>query len=124
MKYTVTIALALLLAWPAFAQQTDSTARKTFSINASLWTRGEFRDGALPAENGADYAVFLMSNNVLRFNYSGNYLEARVSPKFFGIWGAKGSGAVAAMPLLDMALAVWKEGYTFAEGGIEPYKYL
>lgn len=95
MKYTVTIALALLLAWPAFAQQTDSTARKTFSINASLWTRGEFRDGALPAENGADYAVFLMSNNVLRFNYSGNYLEARVSPKFFGIWGAKGSGAVA-----------------------------
>ncbi len=36
----------------------------------------------------------------------------------------EGSGAVAAMPLLDMALAVWKEGYTFAEGGIEPYKYL
>ena len=95
MKYTVTIALALLLAWPSFAQRTDSTSRKTFSINASLWTRGEFRDGALPAENGEDYAVFLMSNNVLRFNYSGNYLEARVSPKFFGIWGAKSSGSVA-----------------------------
>ena len=33
----------------------------------------------------------------------------------------EGSGAVAAMPLLDMALAVYGECYTFAEGGIEPY---
>ena len=33
----------------------------------------------------------------------------------------EGSGAVAAMPLLDMALAVYRTCYTFAEGGIEPY---
>ena len=33
----------------------------------------------------------------------------------------EGSGAVAAMPLLDMALAVYRECYTFADGGIEPY---
>ena len=33
----------------------------------------------------------------------------------------EGSGAVAAMPLLDMALAVYRECYSFAEGGIEPY---
>ncbi|MBE6908499.1 MAG: nicotinate-nucleotide--dimethylbenzimidazole phosphoribosyltransferase [Ruminococcaceae bacterium] len=33
----------------------------------------------------------------------------------------EGTGAVAAMPLLDMALAVYREAYTFAEGGIEPY---
>ena len=33
----------------------------------------------------------------------------------------EGSGAVAAMPLLDMALAVYRECYTVAEGGIEPY---
>ncbi|MBE7004249.1 MAG: nicotinate-nucleotide--dimethylbenzimidazole phosphoribosyltransferase [Ruminococcaceae bacterium] len=33
----------------------------------------------------------------------------------------EGTGAVAAMPLLDMALAVYREGYTFTEGGIEPY---
>ena len=33
----------------------------------------------------------------------------------------EGTGAVAAMPLLDMALAVYGEAYTFAEGGIEPY---
>lgn len=36
----------------------------------------------------------------------------------------EGSGAVAAMPLLDMALAVWRECCTFAEGGIEPYRPL
>ena len=33
----------------------------------------------------------------------------------------EGTGAVAAMPLLDMALAVYREAYTFTEGGIEPY---
>ncbi len=33
----------------------------------------------------------------------------------------EGTGAVAAMPLLDMALAVYREAYTFEEGGIEPY---
>ena len=33
----------------------------------------------------------------------------------------EGSGAVAAMPLLDMALAVYRECYTFSEGGIPPY---
>lgn len=33
----------------------------------------------------------------------------------------EGTGAVAAMPLLDMALAVYHEAYTFAEGGIAPY---
>ena len=33
----------------------------------------------------------------------------------------EGTGAVAAMPLLDMALAVYRESYTFEQGGIEPY---
>lgn len=34
----------------------------------------------------------------------------------------EGTGAVAAMPLLDMALAVYRESYTFEEGGIEAYQ--
>lgn len=34
----------------------------------------------------------------------------------------EGTGAVCAMALLDMALAVYNTGYTFAEGGIAPYK--
>lgn len=33
----------------------------------------------------------------------------------------EGTGAVAAMPLLDMALAVYRGSYTFSECGIEPY---
>lgn len=33
----------------------------------------------------------------------------------------EGTGAVAAMPLLDMARAVYQEGYTFEQGGIEHY---
>lgn len=93
MKKTITLLSLMLFGAMAFAQQADTL--KTFSINASLWSRGEFRDGALPAENGVDHAGFLMSNNVIRMNYSGKNLEARLSPKFFGIWGAKGSGSMA-----------------------------
>lgn len=33
----------------------------------------------------------------------------------------EGSGAVAALPLLDMALAVYSSGHTFTEMGMEPY---
>lgn len=33
----------------------------------------------------------------------------------------EGTGAVAAIPLLDMACAVYREAYTFQEGGIEAY---
>ena len=33
----------------------------------------------------------------------------------------EGTGAVAAMPLLDMACAVYRDTYTFEQGGIEPY---
>ncbi len=33
----------------------------------------------------------------------------------------EGTGAVCAMPLLDMALAVFREAYTFADGGIPAY---
>ena len=38
-----------------------------------------------------------------------------------GLRLGEGTGAVAAMPLLDMALAVYRGAYTFTEGGIEPY---
>ena len=33
----------------------------------------------------------------------------------------EGSGAVAALPLLDMALAVYSSGHTFGQMGMEPY---
>lgn len=34
----------------------------------------------------------------------------------------EGTGAMAAIPMLEMALAVYSEAYTFDEGGIEPYR--
>lgn len=36
----------------------------------------------------------------------------------------EGTGAVAAMPLLDMALAVYREACTFDGCGLEPYQPL
>ena len=33
----------------------------------------------------------------------------------------EGTGAVASLPLWDMALAVYNSCYSFAEGGITPY---
>lgn len=36
----------------------------------------------------------------------------------------EGTGAVAAIPLLDMALAVYNDGYTFEAAGIEAYRPL
>lgn len=41
-----------------------------------------------------------------------------------GLRLGEGSGAVAAMPLLDMAIAVYSGGDTFSERGIEPYTRL
>ena len=38
-----------------------------------------------------------------------------------GMHLGEGTGAVASIPLWDMALAVYQNCYSFAEGGIEPY---
>ena len=39
-----------------------------------------------------------------------------------GLHLGEGTGAVAAIPLLDMACAVYRDSYTFTEGGIEAYQ--
>lgn len=39
-----------------------------------------------------------------------------------GMHLGEGTGAVASIPLWDMALSVYQGCYSFAEGGIEPYK--
>ena len=79
----------------AAATPREPGQERVFSVGASMWSRGEFRDGALPAENGSDRAMFIMSNTVLRFDYAQKNLEARVAPKFFGVWGAKAAGSLA-----------------------------
>ena len=39
-----------------------------------------------------------------------------------GMHLGEGTGAVASIPLWDMAIAVYQGCYSFSEGGIEPYK--
>lgn len=53
-------------------------------------------------------------------------LEAmgKQAPITAGMRLGEGTGGVALLPLLDMALAVFEEAYTFEEGGIEPYEAL
>ena len=70
-------------------------AAQTFSGKASSWVRGEIRDGALPAENGTDHAMFLMGNTLLTMDYASPWLEARFAPQYFGVWGASANGTLA-----------------------------
>ena len=48
----------------------------------------------------------------------------KTAPIAAGMRLGEGTGGVACVPLLDMALTVFQEAYTFEEGGIEPYKEL
>ena len=76
------------------AAQTDSLSRH-LTLNAQSWARGEVRVGALPAENGAGYAMFLMGNTVLRLDYTTPWLDVRFAPKYFGVWGSSANGNLA-----------------------------
>ena len=98
MKRILSLIFLLSLALPAFAQP-DSTAsvpQKEFHISATAWSRGEVREGALSYDSGEeDYAVFIMSNAVLNLSYRYKSLEIHLSPKYFGVWGAKTNGSMA-----------------------------
>ncbi|MBQ8926425.1 MAG: nicotinate-nucleotide--dimethylbenzimidazole phosphoribosyltransferase [Clostridia bacterium] len=48
----------------------------------------------------------------------------KTAPIAAGMRLGEGTGGVACVPLLDMALSVFEEAYTFEEGGIEPYEEL
>lgn len=48
----------------------------------------------------------------------------KTAPIAAGMRLGEGTGGVACVPLLDMALSVFEEAYTFLEGGIEPYEEL
>lgn len=89
---SVTASLILL---PQVLAATPADSLHHFTVSAQQWARGEVRDGALPAENGADYAMFLMGNTVLRLDYANPWLQVRVAPKYFGVWGASANGSLA-----------------------------
>jgi len=95
MKRILTLTLILLQALPVLAQP-DTTAWKShkFTINSNIWTRGEYRKGAMPIDNGADYALFLMGSATLSFDYTWKGLEVRFAPRFAGVWGASTTGGL------------------------------
>lgn len=97
MKRTAaSIALLLLGIISTFAQPDTSAQgmKRSFVVDANVWSRGEYRNGGLPADNGRPEAVFLMSNAIVQMNYKAGFLEMCFSPKFFGIWGSSSTGAL------------------------------
>ena len=97
MKRILVLAIAVLQATLALAQ-TDTVATQknhSFSIQVSAWSRGEFREGALPKPGNDAYAVFLSNKATLRLDYAYKGLEVRISPRYYGVWGASSSGGMA-----------------------------
>ena len=97
MKRILVLAFVLIQTTLALAQ-TDTTARlkgHSFSISTSSWSRGEIRVGALPVAGDKEYAMFLSSKAVIRFDYSYKALEVRIAPRFYGVWGSSSSGGLS-----------------------------
>lgn len=97
MKRILILTVVLLQATLSYAQADTAASQKahSFSINATAWSRGEIRDGALPAQGEKDYAMFLSSKAVLRLDYAYKALEVRISPKYYGVWGSSSNGGMA-----------------------------
>ena len=91
MKKTIlAITCGLLTATSATAQQDTTTIEKehSFTMEAQLQTRGEWRHGALPAENGEDEAYFVAGGTALSLDYQQKNLEAKIVPVYSGVWGS------------------------------------
>ncbi len=94
MKNILLLAFALLVIVPAYAQPDTLQSSKShhFSVRGELWTRGEIRAGALPAQNGEEKAYFLSGSTLLGLDYLHNGFQVRIAPKHSGVWGAQNGG--------------------------------
>lgn len=66
-----------------------------FVLDAQLFTRGEIRDGGLPAnktENPETKANFVVERARLVFGYKHDFLEAKINVQHEGLWGMEGDG--------------------------------
>ena len=73
---------------------TDSTsAEKTheFSLKGEIMSRGEWRDGALPAAEN-DQAKIVLERTRLFLNYKQRHIEVQITPQHSGVWGTAGGG--------------------------------
>lgn len=78
--------------WAVQAWGQQDTLAHEFTVTSSMWSRGEYRDGGMPDDNGRDNAVFISARTLLNLNYKYKALEVKVAPAFYGVWGAKGGG--------------------------------
>ena len=96
MQKAIALLAVLLFVFPAFAQP-DTVAQRgarSLSLKATHWSRGEYRVGALPDENGQDMAMFLTGKSILQFDFSHGGFEMRIAPKYSGVWGSRSNGGL------------------------------
>lgn len=68
----------------------------TFTIDASLMTRGELRRGGLPENdegNSEGKAAFILARTRLGVSYERPIISARITAQHNGVWGQSGKGS-------------------------------
>ena len=67
-----------------------------FSIEADLLTRGEYRDGGLPKEEGEDNsnkASFVVERTRLGLDFERTFLKTHITAQHAAVWGQAGKGS-------------------------------
>lgn len=87
--------MVALLSVPAWGQATDDEHPNTFTVDASIMTRGELRYGGLRDENGIknDDARFILERTRLGIGFARKWLELKITAQHSGVWGEKGKGS-------------------------------
>ena len=68
-----------------------------FSIEADLLTRGEYRDGGLPKEEGEDNsnkASFIVERTRLGLDFERTFLKTHITAQHSAVWGQSGKGSL------------------------------
>lgn len=83
----------ILLALPFAGKGQDTVKNNLFTIDFQHLTRGEYRNGGLPAGDQAvdDKASFINGRSRLNFGYERPHLTMCLSVQHAGLWGQSGS---------------------------------
>ena len=83
----------ILLALSFAAKGQDTVKNNLFTVDFQHLTRGEYRNGGLPAGDQAvdDKASFINGRSRLNFGYERPHLTMRLSVQHAGLWGQSGS---------------------------------
>lgn len=119
-----TFAIVLICAFNGISAQNAPTDTvqgdkpHEFTLKGEVLARGEWRDGALPAENSNE-AKFVLERTRLTFNYKQKHLEMQLMPQHSGVWGTNGGGAFS---LIDAWVKLDYKG-AFAQVGRQRLSY-